>query len=134
MPLQKVCPVVLRTSFAGRDILAFQHPLAGHQLVKGTLEAGETPAEAALRELAEEAGICGTASADLGSSADIDSGQIWHFVQVDTDVLPENWVFETADDGGHRFAFFWWSLQSEPGLDWNYAYARALGHIRKALA
>jgi 8-oxo-dGTP pyrophosphatase MutT (NUDIX family) len=27
------------------------------QLVKGTIESGETPAEAALRELSEEAGI-----------------------------------------------------------------------------
>ena len=52
----KTCPVVLRSPQGKCEILAFCHPLAGHQFVKGTVEAGETPAAAALRELYEEAG------------------------------------------------------------------------------
>ena len=40
---RKVCPVVLRgTTADGIDILAFRHPLAGAQLVKGTIEIAES--------------------------------------------------------------------------------------------
>ena len=42
---------------ASARYLRFVHPLARHQFVKGTVEAGETHAAAALRELYEEAGI-----------------------------------------------------------------------------
>ena len=56
MSPNKACPVIL-SCIAGPRILLFRHPLAGVQLVKGTIESGETPAEAALRELSEEAGI-----------------------------------------------------------------------------
>jgi 8-oxo-dGTP pyrophosphatase MutT (NUDIX family) len=48
----KACPVVLR-SLGDGEILAFEHPLAGWQLVKGTVEAGELPRDAAIRELYE---------------------------------------------------------------------------------
>ncbi len=52
----KACPVVLSTSLPIK-ILLFRHPLAGTQRVKGTIENGETPGAAALRELEEESGI-----------------------------------------------------------------------------
>ena len=35
----------------------FRHPLAGIQLVKGTVEPSENPADAARRELFEESGL-----------------------------------------------------------------------------
>ena len=35
----------------------FRHPLAGIQLVKGTVEPSEKPADAARRELFEESGL-----------------------------------------------------------------------------
>jgi 8-oxo-dGTP pyrophosphatase MutT (NUDIX family) len=70
----KACPVVLRSPQGKCEILAFCHPLAGHQFVKGTVEAGETPAAAALRELYEEAGITAQAiTTMLGSSNAIQS-------------------------------------------------------------
>ena len=50
----KACPVMFRDS-SMRKILAFEHPEAGVQLVKGSIEPGENPRLAALRELAEEA-------------------------------------------------------------------------------
>ena len=56
VPANKACPVVLRTR-GSREILVFEHPLAGIQLVKGTIELGESPEAAALRELGEESGI-----------------------------------------------------------------------------
>ncbi len=56
--MYKACPVVLRQDGDGRRrILAFEHPQAGKQLIKGTIEQGEPPDHAALRELAEESGI-----------------------------------------------------------------------------
>ena len=72
----KACPVVLRSTQGKCEILAFCHPLAGHQFVKGTVEAGETPAAAALRELYKEAGITAQAiTTMLGSSNAIQSGE-----------------------------------------------------------
>lgn len=52
----KVCPIVLRQNKGRIDILLFQHPNAGIQLVKGTPEAGEDLLHASLRELWEESG------------------------------------------------------------------------------
>ena len=57
----KVCPVVLKNAGGIWLILAFRHPIAGCQLVKGTIEAGESAAAAALRELFEESGVTSAA-------------------------------------------------------------------------
>ena len=130
--IEKVCPVLLRPGAAGPDVLVFRHPLAGVQLVKGTLESGEAVAVGALRELAEESGVRAVVTADLGA-ADIVEGQTWHFVRVEAVGLPDAWSFDTADDGGHRFAFFWWPLECEPGADWHEISVHALRHIRARL-
>jgi 8-oxo-dGTP pyrophosphatase MutT (NUDIX family) len=61
----KACAVVIRSPDA-IEVLAFEHPLAGFQLVKGTIEGGETPQQAAVRELREEAGFEARAVEDLG--------------------------------------------------------------------
>lgn len=98
-----VCPVVRQNE----DILAFRHPLAGLQLVKGGIETGETATAAALRELAEESGIVGTKAEVLTVRSDIQLGERWHLVAVDTAELPRRWTHDSPDDGGHRFAFFW---------------------------
>ena len=63
---RKACPVVLLRTPGRIEILAFRHPIAGCQLVKGTIEAGETIQTAAERELLEESGIIGTATDYLG--------------------------------------------------------------------
>lgn len=55
--LGKVTAFVTRESAAGRDLLVFQHPTAGIQLPAGTMEAGETPEAAVLRETREEAAL-----------------------------------------------------------------------------
>ncbi|CTQ50046.1 NUDIX domain-containing protein [Jannaschia donghaensis] len=97
------CPVVRR----GRDILAFRHPLAGHQIVKGGIEPGEDAEAAALRELSEEAGIAGAAAWPIATRCDVQPGERWHFFDVTTNSLPERWTHHTKDNGGHTFAFFW---------------------------
>ena len=106
--IDKACPVVLRSPEGKCEILAFAHPSAGHQFIKGTVEASETPAAAALRELYEEAGITAhTITTMLGSSNTIQSGERWHFFVVQTDPLPDSWQHKCADDDGQLFGFFW---------------------------
>ena len=75
----KACPVVFRDSSL-QQILAFEHPEAGLQLVKGRIEPGENARAAALRELQEEAGIADMAIAtDLGTWHSEHKGHIWSF-------------------------------------------------------
>ena len=132
MSPEKAVPVVLRQRGAV-EVLAFHHPLAGDQLVKGTIEPGETPEDGALREVAEESGISsGRASGMFGS--DTIGGTVWHFVRVAVADLPEAWSFRTEDDGGHDFAFFWHPLSDTAGEDWHPDFRRALAFIRAAVS
>ena len=52
--IEKVVPVILRDINQRTEILVFKHPIAGIQIVKGTVETNEELEEAALRELYEE--------------------------------------------------------------------------------
>jgi 8-oxo-dGTP pyrophosphatase MutT (NUDIX family) len=126
----KVCPVVLRYS-SEVEVLAFEHPLAGRQLVKGTIEPGETPAQAAVRELYEEAGILARVVGDLGL---LNPGgeHVWSFqLCAPLAELEESWVHHAPDDGGHDFRFFWLPLSSrDPEGVWHVQFLRALAHIR----
>jgi 8-oxo-dGTP pyrophosphatase MutT (NUDIX family) len=113
--INKACPVLLRqrqnTNERQLEVLAFRHPLAGLQLVKGTIEPGELPAHAALRELWEEAGIEARVMSQLGTQTIEATGQLWHFYYCAANrVLPDQWQFYTQDDGGHWFEFFWHPL------------------------
>jgi 8-oxo-dGTP pyrophosphatase MutT (NUDIX family) len=53
----KVTALIVRPGSGKPDLLLFQHPHAGIQIPAGTIEPGETPAAAALREAAEETGL-----------------------------------------------------------------------------
>jgi 8-oxo-dGTP pyrophosphatase MutT (NUDIX family) len=55
--VRKVCACVVRQGDDGPEVLVFDHPSAGTQLPKGTLEPHEDPADGVLRELAEETGV-----------------------------------------------------------------------------
>jgi 8-oxo-dGTP pyrophosphatase MutT (NUDIX family) len=112
------------------EVLAFAHPRAGLQLVKGTIEAGESPEQAALRELREEAGLDGRCVADLGLLDVSNQGQFWSFHRIVTARrLPDTWIHRAPDDGGHDFHFFWHPIQVVPSNDWNETYRRALAYI-----
>lgn len=128
--MDKACPVVMR---AGRDILAFRHPLAGLQLVKGGIAPSEPPAKAAERELHEESGLTLSAIRDLGQSTQIVVGDRWHFWLMEARPLPDHWSHDTLDDGGHRFAFFWQPVDTQPSADFAAPFHRALAHIAQAL-
>lgn len=57
--VSKVTAFVTRAGARGDELLLFRHPFAGVQLPAGTVDQGETPQEAALREAAEETGLNG---------------------------------------------------------------------------
>lgn len=135
MPPNKACPVIL-SSIGRTRILLFRHPQAGVQLVKGTIEAGETPAQAALRELNEESGI-DTASvvSDLGCWDAGHLDQVWSFQLCEAQVpLPEQWIHQTLDDHGHAFSFFWAPLDDLPFADCHPVFRRALQYLVSTLA
>lgn len=126
----KICPIVLRLR-GGVEVLAFRHPDAGPQLVKGTLEPGETIEAGALRELEEEAGIAGARVTGRFGVYPI-GGDDWHLLRIHAPDLPESWVHHCADDGGHDFAFFWHRLADTPGDEWHPIFREALRHIGQA--
>jgi 8-oxo-dGTP pyrophosphatase MutT (NUDIX family) len=128
----KACPVVIRRGALGDEVLAFRHPVAGVQLVKGTIEVGEPAGDAALRELEEESGIV---SAELARSLGVWSsgydGQIWEFFEVRVpESLPVRWRHFAHDDGGHEFQFFWHALAENPTAEWHSLFVAALEFIR----
>jgi 8-oxo-dGTP pyrophosphatase MutT (NUDIX family) len=131
----KACPVLLRRSEGGLELLAFEHPLAGLQIVKGGIEAGEGLEAAALRELAEESGITDAVAVQrLGLWSSGHEGQVWAFVGCHVPrTLPDRWVHDAPDDGGRRFRFFWHPLlePADPSR-WHGLFRGALDVIRGA--
>lgn len=131
--VDRTCPVVLRES-GELEVLAFEHPLAGLQLVKGRLEPGESTQAAAIRELFEEAGIRAEAVRDLGLCFNPSAQQVWAFHQCEPcSALPDAWTHRTEDDGGHLFRFFWHPLAHEPGEAWHPPFRDALAFVRSQL-
>ncbi|MBX2806880.1 MAG: NUDIX domain-containing protein [Hyphomicrobiales bacterium] len=131
---RKVCPVLLRNTAAGRtDILVFRHPLAGTQLVKGTIETGESVRQAAIRELFEESGLVATAIADLGSLQMAVAKQEWRFVRCAVAHAPEIWTYWTSDGGGLYFEFAWHPLHRQPDGSWRPIFKGALAFIRQQI-
>lgn len=93
MKMRKACPVIIRSTENNQELLSFRHPLAGKQVVKGTIEANEAPEQAVLRELAEESGITtATIISKLGVwQSHLDSHE-WHFFLCDPQkTLEEEW-------------------------------------------
>jgi len=131
----KVFPVILRRREGRVDILAFRHPSAGLQLVKGSLEPGEDAARAALRELREESGVCDAEIVSfLGTFRVAEPSQEWHAFLCSTGPLPDTWSHLTEDGGGHEFSFFWHPLDQEPDDNWHSIFKQALGFIRRIVA
>ena len=130
--VHKACPVILRNREGTWQILAFRHPKAGTQLVKGTVEEDERPEETVLRELAEESGLEQTVIVQkIGTLGFRATKQHWHLFLCQPLVAPqEEWSFFTKDGGGQRFHFFWHELAAEPDETWHPQFRSALRFIR----
>jgi len=132
--LAKVVPVVIRNNGAGVEILAFEHPLAGHQIVKGTPILGESFAAACVRELREESGLIGIPSRALGSIHHTTDQIEWHFYLMEVvSVVPGTFTYFTEDDGGHVFHFFWHRLSDELTTNWHPRYHEPIEMLKSAL-
>jgi len=131
----KACPVLLRQRESQLQILAFRHPKAGFQIVKGTVEEGEEPSATALRELGEESGVEDAKLVEpLGQLVLRGIQQRWHiFLCVVERLLPDEWSHYTTDGGGHDFAFFWHNLDEEPGDEWHPDFRKGLSFIRRRM-
>ncbi len=125
MPLiEKACACVVQR---GR-VLVFSHPHtnAGVQLPKGTIEPGESPAHAVVRELYEESGLRLPLSPQLiaemkftGSTSKVFPGkpptqQRWFIFRFDAvEPLPEHWSHTATGSPGEEglvFEYFWHPL------------------------
>jgi 8-oxo-dGTP pyrophosphatase MutT (NUDIX family) len=135
MRATKACPVVLRGQGAQRELLVFEHPVMGTELVKGSIKPGESPRDAALRELHEESGIADArVVADLGDWFSDHGGHVWSFHLCDLDrVLPDTWVHHAAEDGGHLFRFFWHPLHDPSVANWHRVFRDALAFVQRRL-
>jgi 8-oxo-dGTP pyrophosphatase MutT (NUDIX family) len=132
--VQKVCPIVSRCSNATPEILMFRHPLAGIQLVKGTVEPSENPTDAARRELFEESGIDTKQPLFfIGKNTRMVCGQIWYFYHLDLLCTRNQWSHFAPDNGGIELQFFWHALLAPPPLDCGALYARVLNYARPLL-
>jgi 8-oxo-dGTP pyrophosphatase MutT (NUDIX family) len=118
MQVRKVIIYVTRASGGGTELLVFDHrdhPEAGVQVPAGTVEAGETFAAAAARELCEESGLCGlTPSGPIDqydwpnpATGKLHTRQVFH---VEARGLPDRWehaVHGRGDDAGLAFCYRW---------------------------
>ena len=133
--MNKACPVVLRHKNNKLELLVFEHPDAGNQLVKGGIKKGERLENACIRELEEESGIQAQVVRQLGVWVPGFKNQIWGFCLMHYEgILPDTWKFETKDDDGHIFSFFCQPLNSPLNDNWNEVSKDAFQYIKKSLA
>ncbi|MFT3964306.1 MAG: NUDIX domain-containing protein [Sphingobium sp.] len=134
MASEKACSIPYRFAADGTaEILAFHHPLAGKQFVKGTIEEGEDPADASMRELMEESGLRLDKPLRMGQAFIGSPPLRWHFYAYESDGLPESWDHRTEDDGGHIFSFFWHPVSRDLDEDWHPVFHQAYHLIRARL-
>ncbi len=127
---QVVCPIVLHRPF---EILVFQHPKAGIQIVKGGIKPNETVEDAASRALMEESGLHLAASKFIGQSTDIQPACNWHFAVMNDAKTNDVWEHFCEDDGGQTFGFFYLTLDARPA-EMDPIFHRALDFIQRRCA
>lgn len=137
---------------AGVEILVFEHPLAGWQIAKGTVEEGEDVAEAALRELAEESGVTeASIVGKIGTLESVTGGgpngtgplekHVWHLFHVEAAPLVESragWTHMaegSPEERGLAFRFFW--LDTDAALDsfhpfWGEVFVSVRNYLKPA--
>lgn len=125
--VQKACACVVRGAGDLAELLVFDHPTAGTQLPKGTVEPREQPAQAVLRELAEETGLSdlggprllGVWTRTAGAGPE-EAGALeqhdWFVFRIDADnSLPDAWAHAatgSAEEEGLVFGCRWVQLRT----------------------
>ncbi|HUQ83223.1 MAG TPA: NUDIX domain-containing protein [Gemmatimonadaceae bacterium] len=120
--IHKAAACVVRAAPHGPELLVFRHPVAGVQIPKGSVERGEDPESAALRELAEESGISaarvlrkiGYHEVEVGAGP-AETGplelQAWHtFLVAADEKLRDTWSHQVSGsevEEGLVFEYFW---------------------------
>lgn len=102
---------------AAAELLVFEEskPDSGVQIPKGTIEDGETPREAVVRELREESGLRGfdavrALTTDVWQHYAKPKAYRRHFFHVEVDVDRDEWrhtVTGDGDDEGVVYSYFW---------------------------
>ena len=116
---------VTREQNGRRQALIFRHPEAegGYQVPKGTIEPGETPEQAVLREVAEESGLTQlTLVSELAvDQRTFDDGiqEQRHFFHLRAEQVPDEWdhtVYGAGEDNGMVFHYLWITALEEIAL------------------
>lgn len=129
--VRKVVACLLRNGSDGPELLVFDHPQGTVQIPKGTLEAGELPHVAVLRELEEESGVS-DASIDLKigdfecvvrrgpDGAGPFEEQVWHVFRLSTrSEHPDSWRHEAVgspEEDGLTLSYRWLVLSRASDL------------------
>lgn len=106
-PPRKVTALITRPGPHGPELLCFEHPSAGVQLPAGTVEAGESFADAAMREAWEETGTLGLELVrEVGAVTwRHEDRHVFHLRA--TVEMPDSWLVTTPDGGGLAWWCFW---------------------------
>lgn len=124
-PRGKVVAYVVRERGGRPELLVFTHtdfPVAGVQVPAGTIEPGEEPDDAVLRELHEETGRDGfrivrrLGAYDYAGGSRVVRRHVYHVAVPDG--LPDAWRWGEAHGTPDeiRFDFYWVSLDGVPLL------------------
>lgn len=119
--VRKAFAYITRNTARGTEVLVFAHvePESGIQVPKGTIEQGETPEEAVLREAYEETGLVGleltrplaTDTVRFPNDPANDRIHERHFYQLRASApTPERWRHQVSagkGDKGMTFTCFW---------------------------
>lgn len=126
--VDKAVAAVVRTVHGTRELLVFQHPQAGVQLPKGTVEPGEALDAATLRELHEESGLLldvaptpigrwqRVLDGTFGEVANFDL-HVWHVHLLEAPAeLPDRWshsAIGSPEEQGLEFKFHWLPIDAD---------------------
>ena len=115
IPVRKATAIVVRDGPSARELLVFEHPdpRGGFtiQLPAGTVESGESPAAAAVRELLEETGVRAEIVGLAGVVDERPEGRAlrrWIYVMRPSESTPDEWPFRC--DCAAPIRCFWTSF------------------------
>jgi len=126
--VEKVQAYLTRETALGRELLVFNQQTNPYDLVEvpgGTVDPGEPPDDAVLREVAEESGLAARIvrklAADLRDAPKHRELRHVYLVATDHD-LPDTWLHTVTGNGEDcdmQFRYFWLPLaEAKQQLDW----------------